>query len=120
MQSIDSFEQLSAQHYENFPVALWILPKAWRKTIRLIYAFARQADDIADEGNCTPEERLAQLDFFSKQLSLIQQQIETKKVSDDLTPFFKALCDCIDTHQLPLAPFFDLITAFRQDVVKSS
>lgn len=120
------FEQLtSQQHDENFPVALWILPKAWRKTIRLIYAFARQADDIADEGNLDRDERLNQLNALWDQLCVIQDLIttvDTARTTDTtaLSPFFQTLYGCIQKHQLPLQPFFDLLTAFKQDVVKSS
>ena len=46
-------------HYENFPVASLLAPPALRDAIRAIYRFARTADDIADEGNATPEERLS-------------------------------------------------------------
>jgi squalene synthase HpnC len=120
MKDIRSAEQLASQHYENFPVALWILPKAWRKTIRLIYAFARQADDMADEGNLPVEERLSHLNAFSDQLCIIQQDMKTPTDTTALSPFFQALYASIKTHHLPLAPFFDLLTAFKQDVVKSS
>ena len=119
MQALSSAEQLASQHYENFPVALWILPKAWRKTIQLIYAFARQADDMADEGNFTPDERLAQLNAFWNQ-SCIMQQDTAPVDTTALSPFFQSLYGCIKEHQLPLQPFFDLLTAFKQDVVKSS
>ena len=47
-------------HYENFPVGSILLPRRLRRPIHAVYAFARTADDIADEGNATPAERQAQ------------------------------------------------------------
>lgn len=120
MQTTLSLERLASQHYENFPVALWILPKAWRKAIRLIYAFARQADDMADEGNLSPDARLAQLNVFWDQLCLIQNAETMSSIDTELSPFFQSLRKCIREHNLPLQAFFDLLTAFKQDVVKSS
>ena len=52
---------MSNSHYENFPVASPLLPAHLRAPIRVIYAFARSADDIADEGTARPEERYAAL-----------------------------------------------------------
>ena len=48
-------------HYENFPVASWLCPPQLRAPIRAIYAFARTADDIADEDNASPLQRLDEL-----------------------------------------------------------
>ena len=59
---------LSQQHYENFPVASVVLPKHLREPIALIYTFARQADDFADEGQHKPEWRLANLQGFKDEL----------------------------------------------------
>ena len=55
-------DRIARQHYENFPVASLLLPAAMRPHIAAIYAFARAADDFADEGDRTPAERLALLD----------------------------------------------------------
>ena len=57
-------------HYENFPVISFLLSKNIRKDVAIIYQFARQADDIADEGDITPSERLLQLENYRN--SLIQ------------------------------------------------
>ena len=48
-------------HYENFPVASWLVPAAMRPAVTALYRFARYADDVADEGEHPPEERLAEL-----------------------------------------------------------
>jgi squalene synthase HpnC len=104
---------LASTHYENFPVASIILPKRLREPIGLIYSFARQADDFADEGDLTPEQRLALLDGFRQELDLIQAYIKPA------TPFFVTLGSMIRSHKLPLQPFYDLLDAFSQDVVKA-
>jgi len=100
-------------HYENFPVASVLLPKHLRAPVALIYSFARQADDFADEGDWSPEQRLAMLDNFRQQLQEIEAYIQPD------SDFFRALGQSIKFHGLPLAPFFDLLDAFSQDVVKS-
>src|SRR5436309_1573665 len=48
---------VSVDHYENFPVASWLCPPALRPAVRAIYWYARTADDLADEGDATPDER---------------------------------------------------------------
>ena len=58
-------------HYENFPVASPLLPAHLRAPIRVIYAFARSADDIADEGTASAEERLAGLAIYEQELDRI-------------------------------------------------
>ena len=50
-------------HYENFPVGSIVLPRRLRRPIHAVYAFARYADDLADEGDATPEERKSSLHF---------------------------------------------------------
>jgi len=100
-------------HYENFPVASFLLPARLRRPVAAIYAFARRADDDADEGTLTSEQRLAALDSMAKEL----HAIERGKRSED--PLFIALGDSIQKHALPLEPFFDLLSAFRQDVVQT-
>lgn len=104
---------LATQHYENFPVASVLLPMRFRRPIALIYSFARQADDFADEGDLTAAQRLALLDSFKQELD----RISTGKTPE--TPFFVALQAMIQSHHLPLQPFYDLLDAFSQDVVKS-
>jgi len=100
-------------HYENFPVASIMLPKRLREPIGLIYSFARQADDFADEGDLTPDQRLALLDGFRQELDLIGASQAPK------TDFFLTLQAMITEQQLPLEPFYDLLDAFSQDVVKA-
>ncbi len=102
--------QLARDHYENFPVASILLPARLRRPVAVIYAFARTADDIADEGEAGTSERLAELNRYKEQLA----QLEAGTPPDD--PVFIALADVITTHQLPLSLFHDLLSAFCQDV----
>jgi len=108
----DECLHMAQSHYENFPVASRLLPKHLRQPIAVIYAFARRADDFADEGDLTNEERLAALDDFSSKLEFIEQN---KPVNDTT---FIALADVIKQHQLPISLFHDLLTAFKMDVTK--
>ena len=64
---------MAVEHYENFPVASVLLPSRLRKPVEVIYAFARSADDIADEGNFQAEERLASLSAYSAELDTIER-----------------------------------------------
>jgi squalene synthase HpnC len=117
MASYDSFVEssmtLTKSHYENFPVASLLLPKELREPIALIYQFARQADDFADEGDFSQEERLKKLNAFQDDLDLYIAYIKP------VNPFFTALGDMVKAHQLPFQPFYDLLTAFKQDVIKT-
>lgn len=105
--------QMAQSHYENFPVASRLLPKHLRQPIAVIYAFARRADDFADEGDLSNDERIAALTDFGNKLELIEQG----KDVDDTT--FIALADVIKQHQLPISLFHDLLTAFKMDVTKA-
>ncbi|BCM24987.1 squalene synthase HpnC [Methyloradius palustris] len=104
---------LASTHYENFPVASILLPMRLRKPIGLIYAFARQADDFADEGDLTPEQRLELLNGFKLELD----KIANNQASE--SALFTAIKAMVTEYDLPLAPFYDLLDAFSQDVVKS-
>src|SRR5262245_47629125 len=64
----EACERLARAHYEKFPVASWLLPPAMRPHVAALYAFARKADDFADEGDRTPEERLRLLQGWEDRL----------------------------------------------------
>ena len=104
---------LANSHYENFPVASVLLPKRFREPIGLIYSFARQADDFADEGDLNPATRLELLDGFQQELD----RIDTGQLP--ATPFFRELANLIRSWRLPVQLFRDLLDAFSQDVVKA-
>ena len=101
---------MSVGHYENFPVASALLPARYRRAVVAIYRFARAADDIADEGDASPSERLAALDGFQAALDAIERGHRTQ------APPFAELADAIDSHGLPIRLFRDLLSAFAQDV----
>jgi squalene synthase HpnC len=97
-------------HYENFPVASRLVPAHLRPAVVAIYRFARSADDLADEGDATPAERLAALAQFRSQLDVIASG------ATPADPLFAPLAATISRHNLPLVPFYDLLSAFSQDV----
>ena len=102
-------------HYENFPVASWLCPPALRPAIRAIYAYARTADDLADEGAATAADRLHDLAAFEAEL----QAVSSGKAASLRWPgVFEPLTEAIHRHGLPLPLLTDLLSAFRQDVVK--
>jgi squalene synthase HpnC len=108
-------QQLAQQHYENFPVASRLLPKATRPYIAAIYAFARIADDFADEGTRTPEARLALLGDWQQRLdAAVAGSVQTD--DSDAGAIFLALSDTIARFGLERSLFDDLLDAFRQDV----
>lgn len=104
---------MSVDHYENFPVASLLVPAELRRPIEAIYRFARSADDIADEGDASPEERLAGLNVYRDELD----RIEAGNLPH--APLFVALAQVITAHKLPIQLFRDLLDAFAQDVVKT-
>ncbi len=103
---------MAVDHYENFPVASILLPRRMRRAVEVIYHFARQADDFADEGNLPDAERLARLDAFRDELKRIENNEPPQ------TTLFIDLLEIINLHKLPLQLFHDLLDAFSQDVVK--
>lgn len=101
---------LARRHYENFPVASCLLPAALRQPVAVIYAFARSADDIADEGDSDSRTRLSRLQQFRHALHSPAHD------SGDYAQVFIAVADVRRRFDLPLALFDDLLTAFIQDV----
>lgn len=104
---------MSVDHYENFPVASILLPGRLRPAVEAIYAFARSADDLADEGDAAPEQRLAALNAYEAELA----RIDSGADSED--PLFARLASAIRRHELPIRPFYELLSAFKQDVLVS-
>lgn len=114
-QSVESSYQfcidLARKHYENFPVASLLIPKNKRKFISAVYAFARIADDIADEGNSNPEIRIAQLIKY--------KELFVNRICSKEFPNLPAIYDTIDKNKLDEKNFTDLIEAFIQDNQKN-
>ncbi len=122
-EAYDACTQLARAHYENFPVGR-LVPREMQPHVHAVYAFARHADDLADEGYAgsaksqgaqdvmTPEQRLALLDDWERQLL-------APPGTPDLHFIFIALHETIRVLDLPMGLFTDLLSAFKQDVVKS-
>lgn len=91
-------------HYENFPVASILLPKKIRPHIYAVYAFARHADDLADEHH-DRDGLMNWREMFHRSLS-----------EGPSHPIFIALVDTIRRFSLPVQLFDDLISAFLQDL----
>ena len=105
---------LAGQHYENFPVASRLLPRAARPHVAAIYAFARIADDFADEGERTPDARLALLEDWRRRLHAAAA--EPAPDASDASMVFLALGETMRRFELGVDLFDDLLSAFRQDV----
>lgn len=97
-------------HYENFPVASIILPPRLRAPVTWIYRFAREADDIADEGDHSPQERLSALAERKADLDRIERG-EAPRLA-----LYGGVAATIREHRLPIQLFRDLLDAFTQDV----
>ena len=103
---------MGINHYENFPVGSPLLPSQFRHPVAQIYRFAREADDFADEGNAPNAVRLEQLERFRGQL----RKIERGHIPD--SDSFTALAGVIRNHRLPVSAFYDLLSAFAQDITR--
>ena len=108
---------MSVEHYENFPVASLLCPRRLRPAVRAIYAYARCADDLADEGDAPARQRLADLADFEADLHAIAAG---HAPSMRWRAVFEPLAQTLRQHDLPLSLLTDLLSAFRQDVVQTS
>jgi squalene synthase HpnC len=104
--------KFAKSHYENFPVVSFLIPKNLRRHVAIIYWFARTADDYADEGNFSEGERLEKLNNFEYRT----KQLLIGKADSD---YEIALANTINEKNLTAENFYNLITAFRQDVIKN-
>jgi squalene synthase HpnC len=111
---------MSANHYENFPVASFLLPRHLRQAVLNIYRFARSADDIADEGDASDAERLQALQSYRDALNTCHRPAAARlgALESTLEAIFTPLGQTIADHRLPLQPFEDLLSAFEQDIVQ--
>jgi hydroxysqualene synthase len=108
-------------HYENFPVASLLVPRAQRPHIAAVYAFARAADDFADEGERTADDRYRLLDSW---LCRVRDAASVGHSPRPLEPgepahtaaIFTAVGATMRARALPPHLFEDLLSAFRQDV----
>ncbi|HXW83427.1 MAG TPA: squalene synthase HpnC [Candidatus Binataceae bacterium] len=96
--------RLAKSHYENFTVASWLMPRAMRPHMHAIYAYARIADDFADE-----ERDRAKLDEW-------EHELELAYAGKPRHPVMVALADTVRRFSIPREPFADLLVAFRSDL----
>lgn len=108
---------VSIEHYENFPVASWLCPPPLRPAIAAIYHFARTADDLADEGEASATERLADLRAYRNDLRAIAAGQAPSPRWAGLV--FGPLAAMLRQHRLPLPLLEDLLDAFEQDLFKA-
>ena len=107
-------EALARAHYENFPVASWLLPASMRPHIAAVYAFARIADDLADEGDVPADDRLAALDAWEQRLLAVTEGQQDPGGPHPLV--FEAVRETVRACNLPVPLLTDLLSAFKQDV----
>lgn len=101
---------IARNHYENFPTASRLLKSGLRPAVAAIYAFARHADDLADEGGMAPEIRVKKIDAW-------ETLLERCKLNPQIDhPVFMALGDAIHKHNLPSEELHNLLVAFRMDI----
>ncbi|HKV54436.1 MAG TPA: squalene synthase HpnC [Candidatus Binataceae bacterium] len=100
----DYCAEIARSHYENFTIASWLMPREMRRHMHAIYAYARLADDFADE-----EGSLARLDEW-------QHELELAYAGRPRHPVMVAVADTAHRYDIPCQPFLDLLTAFRSDV----
>ena len=111
-------ERLAQSHYENFPVASRLLPRPMRPHIAAVYAFARGADDIADEGTATAAERQERLGAWQRRLHVAAgADLGGGAAASGEDQVFVALGHTIRSLDLPLPLFDDLLSAFGQDTM---
>lgn len=115
--------RLASSHYENFPVASHLLPRRMRPHVAAVYAFARLADDIADEGDAPVDRRHARLDEWLERLDRAlgsraqpERTILEPQMAALAPAVFAALATTTRECGLPRGLFEDLVSAFRQDI----
>ena len=97
-------------HYENFPVGLFV-PKDKRRYVHALYAFARAADDFADEPMYEGMRR--------EKLDQWEARLHSAYAGEAQDPVFMALKETVRRLSIPKELLLDLLSAFRQDTEKS-
>lgn len=108
-EAFDHCLKIVQNHYENFPVASIMVPKGLRHYVAAVYAFARTADDFADEAEFA-ENRMARLVEW-------ETQLKSMATTPPTHPIFMALRETVNRFGIPLNLFENLIKAFKMDVV---
>src|SRR5450755_3191071 len=99
--------RLATQHYENFHVVSFLLPKRLHQDFYNVYSFCRWADDLGDEIG-DPAESLRLLAWW-------RDELEAMYVGRTQHPVFVALEGTVHKYDLPMQLFADLISAFEHD-----
>ena len=105
--------RLAGSHYETFPVGSLLVPARLRQHFYSIYAFARTADDFADEAYNEDHNEQERLDLLEEWREMLRAAHDGRPTH----PIFIALAETIARFELPLSLFEDLLTAFAQDVI---
>lgn len=103
---------MEADLYENFPVAKILLPKPLRAPVAVIYHVVRMLAEIADESDWSAAERHLRLADFRAGLDAVA----SGRAAPVHPTLFVTLADMLRRHELPLEPFYQLLSAFEQDV----
>jgi squalene synthase HpnC len=101
-------ERIARDHSENFPVASRFVPAHLRPYVWAVYAFARAADDFADEPRYAGRREEA--------LAHWENELERAFHGEADHPVFIALRDTVEACDLPIQPLRDLLTAFTMDL----
>ena len=120
-EAYETCERIARAHYENFPVASSLLPRPMRPHVAAVYAFARTADDFADEGDLAATQRMQLLDGWERRLLHAAHSSAAPWSAEPGEPrhtgeLFIALRESIRARSLPVKYFQALLSAFRQDV----
>ena len=110
--AFDYCERLARSHYENFPVGSILAPRPLRKHFYSIYAFARTADDFADEGYDKDHTQQERLELLEEWRAMLRNSYRGRANH----PVFVALAETRSQFNLPIKLFEDLLSAFMQDV----
>lgn len=110
-------KSVAASHYENFPVGSLLIPGNKRKFIYSIYAFARYADDVADNEEFGEEEKVKRLNELDNELTKVEYH-KTDSLLPETENIFIALSNTVEELKIPVQEFRNLLIAFKQDSVK--
>ncbi len=103
-----AFLALAGEHYENFPVGSILVPRDLRPHVHRVYAFARTADDLADE----LRDPVALQEFHDSFVA----HLDPATAPTPAVPLFADLRATITRFRLPPQLFLDLLDAFAQDL----
>lgn len=112
-------EKITKAHYENFPVASFLIPEDKRKYVYAIYSFARYADDIADSAILRSDEKLDKLNLLDKELNDFENS-SIENFTEETKYIFTALYKTLQDLKIPIVELRNLLIAFKQDSVKDA